>query len=396
MKLVLFLGLVAVLPAHAGPMADALEHAWARHPLAGADPARQEEARARAELAAATTPGPATVSMAHLNDRLGSDRGRQELEVELAVPLWLPGQKAARGAEADAALAEVSARRQALRLQLAGDLREAWWAMAAAREAHDLARHRLVGARGLESEVLRRHQAGDLSRVDANLARNERLAAEAEAIEADAAQARAEQAWRALTGLPAPTHLPAETPVSEDRDTLRGHPRLDALATAARLAQARLKSVLESRRDAPALAMRLVRERSDANDPYGNSLGVRLSIPFSGEARVRQDSAAARAEAAQAEAELALARQGLEQETARARREIDAAERQSALAAERRALIADNLSLAEKSFALGETDLASLLRARATARETEAAQARSRIARDAAFSRLRQALGVLP
>jgi outer membrane protein TolC len=395
MKLVLLV-LLAVLPAHAGPMADALERAWARHPLAGADPARQEEARARSDLAAAATPGPAAVSLAHLNDRLGSNRGRQEWEVEVAVPLWLPGQKAARGVEADAGLAEVSARRQALRLQLAGELRESWWALAAARETHDLARHRLTGARDLETDVLRRYRAGDLARVDANLARNERLAAEAEALEAEAAQARAEQAWRALTGAPAPASLPAEQPPPAAGDAAHGHPRLDALAAAVRLAQARLKTVMATRRDAPELAMRVVRERSDTNDPYGNSLGVRLNIPFSGEARVRHDSAAARAEAAQADAELVLARQGVELETTRARREIDAAERQLALAEERRALIVDNLNLAEKSFTLGESDLASLLRARATARETEAAQARARIARDTALSRLRQALGVPP
>lgn len=142
--------------------------------------------------------------------------------------------------------------------------------------------------------------------------------------------------------------------------------------------------------------MRVLRERSDANDPFGNSVGLKLTVPFSVGARIRLDSSAARADAAQAESELALARHALELDEARARRDIDAAARQLALAEERRALIADNLKLAEKAFALGETDLASLLRVRALALETEAALGRSRLTRDAAVSRLRQALGVLP
>lgn len=399
LTLALILSVLATLPARANPLADALERAWTRHPAASAVPAREAEARAGAELAAAVTPGPAAVSLAHLNDRLGSNRGRQEWEIEFAVPLWLPGQKAARGAEADAALSEVAARRQALRLQLAGEVREAWWALAAARAASDLAQRRVASARALETDVGRRYRAGELARVDANLARGERLAAETEALDADATRLRAEQAWHSLTGLPAPAQLPAEAPPSPiipADAAVSVHPRLAALAATSRLAQAKLKTVLDARREAPELAMRVLRERSDANDSFGNSLGLKLTVPFSAGARVRQNSSAARADAAQAESELALARHALELEEARARRDIDAADRQFALAEERQALIADNLKLAEKAFALGEADLASLLRVRALALESEAALGRSRLARDAAISRLRQALGVLP
>jgi hypothetical protein len=64
--LALLLGQLASLPVRAGPLAVALEQAWARHPQAGADPALEEEARARAQLAAAVTPGPAAVSLSGL------------------------------------------------------------------------------------------------------------------------------------------------------------------------------------------------------------------------------------------------------------------------------------------------------------------------------------------
>lgn len=401
--LALLLGQLASPPVRAGPLAVALEQAWARHPQAGADPALEEEARARAQLAAAVTPGPAAVSLSGLSDQLGNDRGKREWEVELAVPLWLPGQKLARGAEADAGLAEVAAQRQARRLQLAGEVREAWWALAAARATRDLAQRRLAGARVLESDVARRYRAGDLARVDANLAGNERLAAETETLEAEAALARAELAWRKLTGAPAPARLEAEAPLpvrpdsGKDEHGQQGdHPQLAALGAAARLAHARLKMAGETRRDAPELAMRVLRERSDANDSYGNSLGIKLTIPLSADARVRQADSAARADAVRADAELALARLALEREAEGARHQVEMAERQFDLTRERQALIADNLGLAEKAFALGESDLATLLRTRAAALEAEAAASRLRIARDVSVSRLLQALGVMP
>ena len=78
------------------------------------------------------------------------------------------------------------------------------------------------------------------------------------------------------------------------------------------------------------------------------------------------------------------------------RLDIAAAERQLIMARERRVLATDNLLLAEKSFSLGESDLMTLLRIRASAFETEVAQNRQQVAYAAALSRLNQAMGVLP
>lgn len=397
--ILLFATLVAHA-AHAGPLAAALERAWARHPQAGAEAAREEAARAERELAAALTPAPAAVSLATLDDNLaGNRRGKREWEVELALPLWLPGQKAARGAEAEAALAEVAARRQALRLRLAGELRQAWWALAEARAGMEQARLRADGLRALAEDVSRRHRAGELARVDANLARGELTRAEAEALAAEVALARAEQAWRALTGSPAPQLMTAEEASGAARPLDAGagqHAELLARAAVARLAGARLQVARESRRDAPELAFRLIRDRDDDRSSYENTAGLKLTIPFSGDARVRRGDAAARAELAEADAELARARAAVELDIERARRELELAERQLALAAQRAPLLAENLRLAEKAFALGETDLAALLRVRGMALADAAEAARLRVARDAAVSGLLQALGVTP
>lgn len=391
----LLAGLAIAWPAHAQTLGDALERAWARHPQAAAVSAREDEARARAEVAAGFTPGPPALSLSSLNDRLNRNRGKQEWEAEMAVPLWLPGQQGAREAEAESALAEFTARSKALRLQLAGEVREAWWNLAAARQARDLAKRRAATARALEADVLRRVKVGELARIDANLAQGERLTAEAEAIEAEAALLAAEQAWRNLTGTAAPAAL-AEEGEAAVREPAEDHPQLAAVAAAARTARNRLRVAEESRRDAPEIAVRVVRERGDFSESYANTVGVKLTIPFSSGPRVRQENATARAEVLQADAELALARHKLQLDADKARRDVTAAESQLVMARERRALAADSLRLTEKSFALGEADLATLLRMRSGAFEAETFHDRRKVAHAAAQSRLKQALGVLP
>lgn len=388
-------GLLIALPAHPQTIAEATAHAWSRHPQAAAIVARETEAQARVELAAGITPGPASISLSSLNDRLNGKAGKQEWEVELAAPLWLPGQKAARTAEAESAVSEVATRRVALRLQIAGEVREAWWAVAGARNARDLAGRRSATARALETDVLRRFKAGDLARIDANLAQDERLAAEAELLEAEATLRQVEQTYRGITGNAAPLALVAESRAS-GHEPAEGHSQLAAAAASARTARAKLRVTEESSRDAPELAVRVVRDRGDFGEPYANTIGLKLTIPFSSGARLRQESSSARAEVSQADAELHLVQQKLKLDAERARLDFDVALRQLDMASARRELTADNLRLAEKSFSLGESDLATLLRIRAAALDAEAYLGRQRVSRDAAISRLNQALGVLP
>lgn len=386
-------------PARSG-LAQALEQAWRLHPQAAALEGREAEARAAQEVAAGLTPEPGSLSIGSRNDRLNRNRGMQEYEVELAAPLWLPGQKAAREAEAASRVDAVAAMRAALRAELAGELRDAWWTLAAARNARLLAARRLDTARALEADVRRRYKVGELSRIDANLAQSEVHAAGAELIETEATLLQADQALRTLTGTAAPQDMAEETPPRPAPAGAQAdpgaHPLLAAAAATARSARARLTVADESRRAAPELALRMVRERGDFAEPYANTVGIQLKIPFSSQALVRREGSAAQAEADQSDAEMLRAQTRVRLETERAGRALDAAERQLAMAQERLALSAENLRLSEKAFSLGESDLATLLRIRAAAFDAEAFLDRQRVARAAAISRLNQALGVLP
>ncbi len=91
----------------------AMEQAWRLSPLAAGLDAREGEARAAQDIAAGLTPEPGSVSIGSLSDQFSRNQGKQEFEVELAVPLWLPGQKALRAAEADSRINEAVTRRAA-------------------------------------------------------------------------------------------------------------------------------------------------------------------------------------------------------------------------------------------------------------------------------------------
>lgn len=400
------------VPAASQSLNQALDAAWQRHPQAAALSARQAEAQARTELAAGFSPAPASVSLGQKTDRLNSNAGMREWELELAAPLWLPGQRAARQTEAQRAAHELDARTAYLRWQLAGEVREAWWALAAARGALTLARQRLDTAEALAAAVQRRFAAGDLARVDANLAQGERLAAQGEVLDADKALRQAEQSYRNLTGAAAPATLPGESTESTESPTsprssvaagpaddaalVPQHPHLQALRASSELAGSRVALVDASRREAPELALRWISERSEATRPHERSVGIKLTLPLSSSGRVSQESASARAELAQAETELSLASIRIEQDIANARAEFEATEHQLRMARERQTLAADSLMLAQRSFDLGESDLPALMRARADALDTSANLHRQQLMRELALSRLHQAQGVLP
>jgi len=381
--------------ARAQSLADAFEQAWLRNPLASSLEARQDEALARIDLADRLVPGAPAASLAAQGDRFHRDEGAQKWEMELGVPLWLPGQQSARQAEARSLQEQVQAQRPLLRLALAGEVRTRWWALAAARTARELALRRVQTARELESSVMRRFETGDLARLDANLARNERLAAEAEAVQAQASVQAQEASLRALTGVEAPPVLEGEAAAVQSIAP-EEHPQWVAARAAARAADATLLATLKSDRAAPRVALRMERDRGASAEPFSNAVGVQVSIPFSWEPQVRQQTAAARAERLRAEAELATTRLRLQTVVDTARAELEAVERQLRIASARQAATADNLRLAERSFSLGETDLTSLLRVRATALEADLFAARQRVSLEAARSQLNQALGVVP
>jgi len=378
----------------AGGLHEALEYAWRVNPQAQALEARRSEVTAGRGTAAALLPSAPAASASYRSDQLGRNAGQREFDAELGLPLWLPQEQAARLGLADAEQAELDAASAALRLAIAGELRDALWAAALAENETRLARERLQAAAALEKDVARRVDAGYLATTDLLVAQGETLAARGALLDREAQLAQARRSYALLSG---GTDLPeASAEAPREGTPPENHPMLRAARSAIALATARVRVAAKARRENPELALFTRSERAGAADPYSNSVGVKVRLPLGSAAYSQPAVAAAQTELAQAEAEYRLLQHRLEAGISRAQQGLDYARQHVELAQKQQAYGAENLKLLQKAFDLGELDLPALMRARAAAQQADLALAQQRIALARARADLNQAQGILP
>ncbi|URI07286.1 TolC family protein [Aquincola tertiaricarbonis] len=374
------------------------EAAWARQPEAQALPLRRDAAQAQRRAADAWTPEPPALEASLKTDRLQRDEGAREMELGIAVPLWLPGERGSAAALAQAEASALESRAQAARLRLAATVREAWWQWQRAGLELDVARGQLDSAQGIARDVARRAQAGELARADQHQADGAVAAAQAALASAEAAATAAQLQLQALAGA-GPLAPPAGSPPAEPEPPPAEpatHPALLELADRATTAERSAALASRQSRANPELLLATTRDRGAYGEREGRTLTLALRVPFGGGPRHDRRVATARADAAEAQAQLALDRERLQWEAQAARAQVAAA-RQQLAAAERRATLArETRGFFDKSFRLGETDLPTRLRIETEAAEAERQAARARIDLAAAISALRQALGLLP
>ncbi len=382
--------------AYAADWQETLDAAWRRLPEARASAALGNVAAARREAADSWFPEAPTLTIGERSDRFNRKRGAVEYETELALPLWLPEQRAASRAAAESGASVQSAQHDRLRLQLAGELRELAWSIHQAGEQRRENNAKLQATLSLEDDIARRVRAGELARSDLNLIRIERSEAESDVAEADAQHAALLRRWHTLTGretLPDPLleTLPA-APLPDDDE----HPLLRERTAAVAAARTALTLSRQTQRKPPELAVSYRHERGEYGEGFAGSVGIALKIPLASTTlnapRLAEDNATLIA----AEAGLEDLRRRLDDECNQQQAALTAAARRQALAEDNRRAARDNLALFEKSFALGELDLASLLRARTAAQRADSAVRKAAGDHGRAIARLRQTLGLLP
>ena len=379
-------------------ISQAFEAAWLRAVQARESDAQGRRARAEQTAAASLWAAPPAVELNHLNDRVHSNAGRRETEVGLVWPLWLPGQRDARAAAADAESKLADAGTQAARLRVAGQVREAAWKLSAAEAEVAAVAAQARYLKGIADDVQRRVQAGDLARADA-------LAARAELLEAGSVQSDAEQRlqaaraqWRTLTGyeavpkvqVPPTAHIsPAAMPAEE-------HPELRLAAQSVERARKRLDAVNLSRRDPPELSLKYREESPGYGEAAQRGIGIGLRIPFGTDSRNAPLQAAAIGELDIAEATEQRLRERHDADLALTRSALQRTAQQLDATRDRAGLLRERARLVDASFKAGETSLPDLLRAANAAAQADAALARQQAALGLAHAQLQQALGLLP
>ncbi|MBV7544115.1 TolC family protein [Acidovorax sp. sic0104] len=373
------------------------ERAWERQPEAQSAALRRESAQAARSGASSWTAEPVALELSRKSDRPGSNQGSREVEVGVAVPLWLPGERARKAALGDAEIKAVESRRLAAQLQLAATVREAWWALRRAQAELGLAQDRLQNAQRLAADVARRFKAGDMSRADQ--AQADGAVAQAEAAVAEATGARdvaqaALQAWGGKVVLADAAEPEAEALPEPGLPT--DHPAVADWLDQAEVARRAADLAAVQTRANPELTVAATRGREQAGERYLQSFTVGVRVPLGGGDRARAKETAARADALDAEARARVEQDRLAADVAAAVARVRATQAQREAMARHAALARDTRGFIDKAFRLGEADWPTRLRVELEAVQAERQLARARVDAAAAVSTLRQALGLLP
>jgi outer membrane protein TolC len=322
-----------------------------------------------------------------------SARGRQELEPGISAPLWLPGQRDAQQRVVDRERSQLDADQKVERLRLAGEVREAAWALAQAMGRVRTLQSRFDGALALQADVVRRVNAGDLAPADRALAQAETLAAQAALLEARAAQAAAGVTLHRLTGSTLAGDLAEDRVRQGDLDN---HPALRAAREAVATHRARLELATHSRRDNPTVSAVVRFDRDAEGAPYRNTIRFGIAVPLDTEARNAPRLAAASAALTDAEVALQRRERELQADVERARIAVAAAQAVLAAQVQRAAAAGQARDAIERAFRAGERGLPDLLRVRSQALDAELARESARDDVGLAQARLHQALGLEP
>ncbi|TDX65555.1 outer membrane protein TolC [Methylosinus sp. sav-2] len=329
----------------------------------------------------------------------GNVQGYRESELEIGMPIWLPGEREAYELNVTAGVAEIVERLALRRLDVAALVRDAWWT--AQRTAKDaaIARDRLATARDIGNDMKRRVELGENAAQDELLARNETLAAETEVAQTDAAAKAARAAYEVLTDGSTPDGtLEAPLPARPPED----HPALRAPIAALAKAQAQMRLIETGFIDNPEIAIFGRNEQGTepaTEDPIrsnNNTVGVRFRIPLPTPGRNIPRIAEAQAEFDRANAEFGRAQRFVAAEINAARAAVAAARRADGLSAKRLSVASEQFDLARRSFRLGEINAFDLYRVRQLQLDAQRARASAAIDLGVALSRLNQAFGYAP
>ncbi|HKK07060.1 MAG TPA: TolC family protein [Gammaproteobacteria bacterium] len=374
---------------------DVLAAAFARSPQRQVLDARGRQVQALTRHADSLIADNPAVSLRYQSDRFGSDQGLREYEAGIDLPLWRPGERDANLGVARRAYDALTGSQAALRLQVAGQVREAVWQVALMHNNAVLAEQEWRTAQALEQDVAKRVRLGELAKTDLLLARDEALRKQSAYLQAEAEWRHSQDQYRALTGL---DRLPRKRGEARSpRSTIvPEHPLfVEAQANVAE-AQAQLEAARQASGGSPELTIGGRRERGFVAENYISSVGVSVRVPFGTEAHTGPRISRAARAYADALAERDRLQRRLRVALHEAEHTLSATEESLKIAEEQNALARENLRLARVAFSVGETDLVGLLRVQTLAFAAQRSEQELRIMRQRAIARYNQAVGVLP
>ena len=397
LKPLLLAALLGTVPlVFAAPNLDeAIQAAVQRHPQFQQADSERALGKGYRQQADSWLGGDPSASLSYYSDQVGSDNGYREMEAAVSLPLWMPGQRDARQNLAQAISAQADASMALLRWQVAGEVLELIWSLRLIASDEELADAQWASARQLEKAVERRVGAGELARADLLMVQQDTLSREVEHENARMARDSATATWQAYTGLAEVPALPADQPPLGKKLGI-SHPLLQREQLRVAQMTARRNDSRRQRQSAPEVTLYAKRDRGSVEDPFGNSLGAEISLPFGSKYSTAPQVAESEAALARARMGLAAAKRRLELKQVQIDQALKRSKKALALAERQNQLADTRMSMNQRAFDLGESDLFLLLQARSQAAAAARNLTRTRIEYQRAVSRYNHLLGEIP
>lgn len=350
--------------------------------------------QANDELGNALFAEPATASLNHFNDAIGSSDGFQEWEGSVDMPLWLPGQKQAQQVLSKKIMAQLPAYQNQLRLQASGEVRELIWQVKLAEARLEQARQVWETAKQLQQDVESRVKAGDLAANEALLASSNTLEAHSQMVAAESELSQQMKTYRFITGLQS---LPVQVTedVTDSQQVAASHPALMMQDQVIARLQAEMGIARFEGSANPSVSLGVRRERGEGSEAFNNSLGIGFSMPLDNE----RYSQLAVAEGSAALADAQVARMELERQLNKqllaSRERLSATQQQLDLVLKQDRTTHEYYQMQKRAFDLGEINLIDLLRSQVLANESRSRKRELEVLIEQQKAQLNQSLGVI-
>ena len=380
-------------------IAAAFESALAIDPELQAAEKRLESARYATEAANSLTPEPLSLEGSYRSDRNFDNQGLREVELGIVAPVWLWGERKGSQNLANAELQMASLTKTLQKLELAQQVRQAYWDTIAAHLDVEIAQARLVGTQRLLSDVEKRVVAGDLAPVDRLQAQALHAQAKADFGTAVSNVSLLAAEFTALTGLPASALSDPKIegmPAFQSTPDFSDHPALLHAKQRVNLAQLKGELAAIQSRPNPEISLGLVSDKGGFAAPEEKSLMIGTRIPLGSNAKHQSRILTTQADELSAQASLRKLEGRLKARAQAMASGVNLYEELKRTAEERAKANQEAFALIQKSFELGETDLPTLLRFEQQAFEAQRLSRKATVEHAAKVSDYKQALGILP
>jgi len=359
-------------------------------------PVREQQARDYQASGKSWIAGRASINLGMYDDGALDNRGLNEKEFGLQLPLWRLGERKASQALGAGYEEQTREWQDYLRWQLTGELRANLAEIELAEAMLEVERATEANAEELHRVSLTMFEAGEVSRLDTLQTESLLLEQRQRVLQAEALMVDAERSFQVLTGLkrrPATGHRETLSPVEEVPDA---HPMLSYLHTDVVLADASITQSQINAKGNPQLTIGTRRERGDRFMPYTDSLAISVNVPIGGANIVASRSSSARRQKVDAEVRWLNTRIELQASVHEAEHELFITRESLPLAIQNAALADEQRELAQSAFGLGELSLFQVLNAIQAARNAERALLQLQLREQQLITEYNQLIGEQP